>query len=1002
MDSIFGIPMTSIMTTLLIVFGICLAAGAYILIRNRVIFRMGVRNIPRRPAQTVLIVLGLMLSTLIIAAALTTGDTMKHSFRSEAYTYLGHVDQTIVVAGEEATAGTAAGPGEISETGTSLPQTLLADLRAAVAEVEAIDGVMGVVTGSVPAVVAETGQAEPVTTLTGLEPDAVEAFGGLSDLEGHAIDLAVLADGEAVLSEKLADGLALVQGDDFVIFVDNQPHELTVHAVAPDSFLTGVHASGMPGGLAVPLPFAQKLIGHTDQLTSIVVTNRGDEVTGAERTDDAMSALTTALAGTQFEPRPVKQDMLEEADLGGDMFMSMFVILGMFSIAAGVLLIFLIFVMLASERKPEMGMARAVGMKRRQLAQMYLAEGLTYDLAAAAVGAALGVGVAWIMAGVIARLLGEFIAIEPAWSWQSLVVAYTLGVTVTFITIVISSWRVSKLNIVSAIRDVPETTRERESRKVLIFGALGVVLGALMLWGGAEGGSQALYSLGISLIPLSIAAILRRFGVPPRPLYSIAAGLVLAYWVLPWEWSARIEPAGLDGDMEMLFISGIMMIAAATVLIVWNATILTNAVGLLGRGFSRWLPAVKTAVAYPLANKLRTGITISLFSLIIFSLVTIATIDTNFDQIFAGEGASGGWDIQAIQGPMNPIQDLDSELTERGIDPAQIEVTGRLSMVGYAQTRIRMAGAGEWSTYNIRGADEPFIEATEMPLQTRAEGFATDDEVWQAVRDNPRLVLIDGFGVEMVGFQAGIGMGDFRLEGVHQMDRTMEPALIEIAGPDGAVHELTVIGVIDQSVMVINGVLMSETTFDRIYPSPAGFAHLLQTGEGVDNTRLADEIGTALVTFGVQTDALRDLIDEQMAISRGFLYLLEGFMALGLVVGIAALGVVAFRSVLERRQQIGMLRAIGYSRKMIAASFLVESTMITVLGVISGTVLALWLSYQLMTFEDFIDPATFEFIIPWGIVLLFAAIALAASLLMAYIPARQAARVPIAQALRYE
>jgi putative ABC transport system permease protein len=120
------------------------------------------------------------------------------------------------------------------------------------------------------------------------------------------------------------------------------------------------------------------------------------------------------------------------------------------------------------------------------------------------------------------------------------------------------------------------------------------------------------------------------------------------------------------------------------------------------------------------------------------------------------------------------------------------------------------------------------------------------------------------------------------------------------------------------------------------------------------------------------------------------------------VVGIAALGVVSFRSVVERRQQIGMLRAIGYDRKMVSVSFLIESTMITILGVVSGTFLALWLSWQLFRSDEFVEAGTIDFSIPWGMVLLFGGIALAASLVMAYIPARQASRVSIADALRYE
>src|SRR5207248_11259652 len=59
---------------------------------------------------------------------------------------------------------------------------------------------------------------------------------------------------------------------------------------------------------------------------------------------------------------------------------------------------------------------------------------------------------------------------------------------------------------------------------------------------------------------------------------------------------------------------------------------------------------------------------------------------------------------------------------------------------------------------------------------------------------------------------------------------------------------------------------------------------------------------------------LRSELAEQQKLQVGFNRIFQGFMALGLFVGVAALGVIAFRSVVERRQQIGMLRAIGYQK----------------------------------------------------------------------------------------
>ena len=103
-----------------------------------------------------------------------------------------------------------------------------------------------------------------------------------------------------------------------------------------------------------------------------------------------------------LDAQPAKQDGLDAADATGNAFVQLFTTFGSFSMAAGILLIFLIFVMLAAERRPEMGMARAVGTQRRHLVQTFLFEGAAYDVAAAAVGALLGIGVSYVMVRAVA------------------------------------------------------------------------------------------------------------------------------------------------------------------------------------------------------------------------------------------------------------------------------------------------------------------------------------------------------------------------------------------------------------------------------------------------------------------------------------------------------------------------------------------------------------------------------------------------------------------------
>ena len=129
--------------------------------------------------------------------------------------------------------------------------------------------------------------------------------------------------------------------------------------------------------------------------------------------------------------------------------------------------------------------------------------------------------------------------------------------------------------------------------------------------------------------------------------------------------------------------------------------------------------------------------------------------------------------------------------------------------------------------------------------------------------------------------------------------------------------------------------------------------------------------------------------------------LLQGFMALGLVVGVAALGVIAARSVVERRQEIGVLRAIGFQRGMVRNSFLLESSFIALLGIGIGLALGFALSPQIINTmaEDFDG---LELVIPWATILIVTGVAYVAALLTTILPAREAAAVTPAEALRYE
>ena len=89
-------------------------------------------------------------------------------------------------------------------------------------------------------------------------------------------------------------------------------------------------------------------------------------------------------------------------------------------------------------------------------------------------------------------------------------------------------------------------------------------------------------------------------------------------------------------------------------------------------------------------------------------------------------------------------------------------------------------------------------------------------------------------------------------------------------------------------------------------------------------------------------------MEDVTAGSVTFNRLIQGFMGLGLLVGVAALGVISARSVVERRQQIGVMRAIGFRRRMVEASFLLESSFLALTSIVVGTVLGLILAWNII------------------------------------------------------
>ena len=1000
MNEVFGIPVD----TLLVVLGIGLAVALGVLgilaLRNRVLLKLAVRSAARRPGRSALIVLGLMLGTAIIAAALTTGDTMNHTVRATAVDALGATDETIAPRGAVDDIPGALG----AATGTGwLDESVVVRVEDALEGTGLSDGATGAIVDQVAVQAPSTRQGEPSVVLFAADPARMEGFSAIVGSAGDAVTLDELRPGEIYLNRKAASELRIEPGAQVVVFAAGTPHQVRVRDVV------GFEGAGTAdSALVAPLSTGQELFGHPGEIRAVLVSNRGDDFGGAELTNDVVALLEPVASDLGLEVQPVKRDAIEAADEAGAAFVAFFTTFGTFAIAAGILLIFLVFVMLAAERRAELGIARAIGTRRGHLVQMFTFEGAVYDLTAAAVGALLGALVAFGMVFVMAAAFAEADAdegfqIEFAVTPRSLLVAFAIGLLLTLIVVAVSAWRVSIMTISTAIRGLPEPPTARRRRRI-VLALVGEALGLLLIASALASGTFTPLSLGVSLVLMSLVPLLRLGGVPDRLAYTGCGLAVLVFLLLPWR---AIE--AIFGELSMNFttwiVSGLLIVIATVWVIVFNADLLLGGVmRVLGR-FKSLAPVLRMSIAYPLSARFRTGTTLAMFTLVVFTLVTGMASNGSFLRAIDADEYGGGFQVRAGTVGADAIEDMATTLrTTKGIDASDFTDVGSQSVLAVEARQLGTERSAE--TYLVRGLDEPFLEHTTFGLGQLGAGYDTEREVWEAVRTTPGLAVVDSTIVpRRDNWNFGV-MPDFTLSGFYYEEGALDPIRIEVLDKQtGNTATLTVVGILkDTAPLEMVGISTSQDTLDAAFPGRvAPTIHYFGLAPGVDARDAATRLEATFMERGLDAEAIEQVVDDVLAANLTFNRLIQGFLGLGLLVGVTALGVISARAVVERRQQIGVMRAVGFRRQMVQAAFLLESSFVALTSIVVGTILGLILAWNIID-DQRQQPSweNLELYIPWTNLLLVFTVVYAVAIVATVVPARRASRIRPAEALRYQ
>ncbi|HLN50753.1 MAG TPA: FtsX-like permease family protein, partial [Thermoplasmata archaeon] len=551
--------------------------------RHRLAFRIAMRNVRRGRARTALLIAGLLVGTTIISGSLVVGDSVQQLSLHYSYLALGYTDEAIH----------SKTPYSLSTSFTFFPYAVFSQASALVSGHSSIAGITPEIVSSGSAIDRNTGVPETSLNLIGVNGNQSASLG--SFVADNGTSITGPAPGKVLIDDQTASALNATVGDTLVVYSQAQiPVLFQVQAVVQENLRGAFLTAGLtPGDLFVTLSGAQQLENTPGMINYLAVTNTGSQADGAAASSTVSaylnSTLASLLAANHLQVYSPLQNQLNQATQSSQSTLTIFLVLGLFSIVAGAMLIIGIFVMLAEERKGEMGMLRAIGLRRRELVYAYLFEGVAYAAGSALAGTALGVGVGYFLVYLAGFVLsGEGLpanAIVQSFTVteQSLVIAYVAGFLLTLVTVVVACRRASRLNIVRAIRNVPEPRPPVRTYTFLAYlGGLLLGLGLLVLLTTARGSSD--FSLPISAGAMAIlgAGLIAARFLKNRPVFT-AVGILLAVWA-GWEpLHVYLLGSSHTGGIFIVFVEGIIMVGGTLMAFLFNAPqlarVLTRSLG---------------------------------------------------------------------------------------------------------------------------------------------------------------------------------------------------------------------------------------------------------------------------------------------------------------------------------------------------------------------------------------------------------------------------------------
>lgn len=661
----------------------------------------------------------------------------------------------------------------------------------------------------------------------------------------------------------------------------------------------------------------------------------GDGLTVQEVERQLLEQLARDGATLGFTFQPIKERQLQ-ASAGNTPFDVLFLMLSFFVIAAALLLVALLFRLGVEQRAAQAGLLLALGWAGRRVRRLLVLEGVAVAAAGSVVGIAIGLGYAGLMLAALRSdrwWLGAVTTpfLHFHWTARSLAIGYGAGVFVSALTIYASVFQ----------------TRRVPARRLLAG-----QVSAASFW------------------------LARRSRWP----IVVVAGLVIVALAL------AVAAVFLTGQQQAgAFVGAGATILTALLLGIWH--ILRAGGGRIMSISGRWA-LVKLAARSAARSPGRSTLTLALIATASFLIVAMSAFQLQPTATGTGGFALVAESSQPIYGDLNSRSVRDELLGS----PSAIEGTSVYS--------LRVRPGDDASCGNLYRSRQPRIlgvprvlarhfdptrsEAGGARFHFTASAAATESErlnPWEVLPDKPTpagepipVVIDEETAMYSLRLYRGIG---------EEFTFTYDD------------HPITfrVVGLLSLSILHGN-LLISEADFQRLFPTISGYRYFLIETPAADVDSVARLLEDRLSDQGFDTTSSDRILAGLMALQNTYLSTFQSLGALGLLLGTFGLAAVQLRSVLERRGEMGLLRATGFRRRRLSHLVLLENVMLLLTGLATGVVAAVLAVVPHMIAGGAVVP--FQSL---GIMLL---IVLIVGIIAGAWAARATLRVPLLAALREE